>query len=63
MAQFRVSGVIRLNPKTPDGRHEQVAVRQTVTAYSTSQAFRQVRDQYAGRMCESDLTAEEVGRD
>jgi len=60
MRQFKVVGVIRLKPKTPDGRHEQVPVRQTVSAISHGMAFALIKEEYRDRMADSDLTAEEV---
>jgi hypothetical protein len=60
MPQYRVTGVIRLRPKRPDARHEQVPVRQTVKAISHGMAFALVRQAYQERMADSDLTAEEV---
>lgn len=60
---YRVTGVIRLKPKTPDGKREQMQVRQTVIAADCGMAFSLVRQAYQDRLEESDLTAEEVGRD
>jgi len=60
MPQYKVTGVIRLRPKTPDARHEQVPVRQTIKAFDHGMAFALIKEEYRDRMADSDLTAEEV---
>ena len=61
LAIYRVVGVIRLKGR-PGDRFEQVPVRQTVTAAGHAEAFALVRAPYNGRLADSDLTCEEVGR-